>query len=132
MKRNVISYRRERARETLEEAKIVFQNKKLFATVNRIYYAIFYEVSALLLTRNISSSKHSGMRSLFNKEFIKTGIIPEKYGDFYNKMFEFRQRGDYEDFVEFNEKQVKNWLEMAEVFVNEVEKTMEKLLEGQK
>lgn len=48
MKRELIKYRRSRAKETLEEAKIFFENKKLFATVNRIYYAIFYEVLALL------------------------------------------------------------------------------------
>lgn len=117
MKKDVIKYRRERARETLEEAKIVFKNKKLFATVNRIYYSIFYEVSAFLLTKDMFSSKHSGIRDLFNKDFLKTGIIPERLGDFYNQMFEFRQRGDYEDFVEFNEEQVKDWLESAHNFI---------------
>lgn len=129
MKKDLIKYRRQRARETLEEAEIVFKNKKLFATVNRIYYAMFYESIALLLTRDLSSSKHSGVRSLFNKEFVKTGMIPENFGEFYNKIFEFRQRGDYEDFVEFKEEQVKDWLIMAEAFIKFVEKVIEKLIE---
>lgn len=79
----------------------MLNNKKLFAAVNRIYYAIFYEALALLLTKGLSSSKHSGARSLFNREFVKSGIISEKHGSFYNRMYGFRQRGDYEDFVEF-------------------------------
>ena len=42
--KNVIKYRRERAKETLQEAQIMLDNKKLIAAVNRIYYAVFYEV----------------------------------------------------------------------------------------
>ncbi len=121
----LIEYRKKRAIETLEEAKILFNNNKLFATVNRIYYSLFYSVIALLLLKNLSSSKHAGVKGLFNKEFIKTGIIPVVYGEFYNKMFEFRQRGDYEDFVEFKKEMVEQWLNMAEKFVTEIIKTID-------
>jgi len=78
MKNEIIGYRRERAKEALEEANIMFENNKLLATVNRIYYSIFYETIAILLTKDLFSSKHSGVRSLFNKEFIKTGIIKKR------------------------------------------------------
>jgi len=37
MKRELIDYRKTRALETLEEAKLLFNNNRLFATVNRIY-----------------------------------------------------------------------------------------------
>ena len=124
MKENVIKYRRERAKETLQEAQIMLDNKKLIAAVNRIYYAVFYEVCALLLTKGLSSSKHSGVRSLFNKEFIKTGIISEQYGDFYNRIFGFRQRADYEDFVEFESQKVKSWFESAKEFIDYIEKVI--------
>ncbi len=127
MKEEVVKYRRERARETLEEAEIMLKNKKLFAAVNRIYYAIFYEVLALLLMKGLSSSKHSGVRSLFNREFMKSGIISEEHGDFYNRMFGFRQRGDYEDFVEFDREEVKRWLDRAKDFINSVEQVIEKI-----
>jgi len=132
MKEKIINYRRERAKETLEEAKIMFDNSKLFATVNRIYYAIFYESVALLLTKGLYSSKHSGIRSLFNREFVKTGIVGEEFGDFFNKMFEFRQRGDYEDFVEFNKEDIKTWLEKAEEFIKVIDEIVAKAIEEQK
>ena len=132
MKEKIINYRRERAKETLEEAKIMFDNSKLFATVNRIYYAIFYEAVALLLTKGLYSSKHSGIRSLFNREFVKTGIVGEEFGDFYNKMFEFRQRGDYEDLVEFNKEDIKTWLEKAEEFIKVIDEIVAKAIEEQK
>ncbi|HLP57351.1 MAG TPA: HEPN domain-containing protein [Candidatus Deferrimicrobium sp.] len=71
--KDLIDYRREKAAETLENARLSLEKKHLFSSVNRIYYALFYEISALLKTRNLSSPKHGGIRSLFNQHFIKAG-----------------------------------------------------------
>ena len=128
MKEDIIKYRRERAKETLEEAEIMLDNNKLIAAVNRIYYAIFYEVIALLLTKELSFSKHSGVRSLFNKKFIKPGIISEEYGDFYNRMYGFRQRGDYEYFVEFDYEKVKSWFDNTKDFIDSIEQVIRKAM----
>lgn len=112
MNLDLINYRRKKAKDTLKDAKTMFNKVSLLTTVNRIYYAIFYEVSALLLTKDLSSSKHSGVRALFNREFVKSGIVKEKYADFYNRMFDSRQEGDYGDFVEFEiEKIISNIIE---------------------
>ncbi len=128
----LINYRRERAKETLKDAKVMLDNASLFSTVNRIYYSIFYEVTALLLIKGLSPSKHSGVRSMFNREFIKTGIVKEEYGDFYNKIFEFRQKGDYGDFVEFEKEKVKGWLEKAEECITALDKIIEYLMKKNK
>jgi len=66
---------------------------------------------------DLFSSKHSGVRALFNREFIKTGIVREKLGDFYNNKFEFRQKGDYGDFVEFEKEKVHDRLKKTEHFI---------------
>jgi uncharacterized protein (UPF0332 family) len=39
---------------------------------------MFYEVLALLHTKNLSSSKHTGVRALFNEHFVKAGIVPKE------------------------------------------------------
>lgn len=106
----------------------MLDNNKLIAAVNRIYYAIFYEVIALLLTKELSFSKHSCVRSLFNKKFIKPGIISEEYGDFYNRMYGFRQRGDYEDFVEFDYEKVKSWFDNTKDFIDSIEQVIRKAM----
>jgi uncharacterized protein (UPF0332 family) len=64
------------------------------------------------------------VRSHFNKEFIKTGIIAEKYGNFYNMVSGFRQRADYEDFVKFEHQKVKNWFNSAKIFMDLVGKVI--------
>ena len=80
----LIRYRRNRASETLEEARIMTNNAHYQGAANRLYYACFYEVNALLLKDGLSSVKHSGIRSLLNQKYIKTGSISEKAGVVYN------------------------------------------------
>lgn len=53
----------ERAREALSEANLLLQAGHLNTYVNRLYYACFYAVSALLVIRGISTSKHAHLRS---------------------------------------------------------------------
>ena len=123
-KKALSSYRMQKAIETLKDAKIVFGAGHLHSCVNRIYYSVFYAVNALLIRHGMYSTKHSGVLSLFHKEFVKTGIIDKKMGDFYSEIFVKRQKGDYDDFIEFNKTDVGNWLEQAEGFVKEVNKIL--------
>ena len=123
---DLIKYRRERAVETLEDARMMFERKRLFSAVNRIYYALFYEIIALLHTKNLSSPKHTGIRALFNQHFVKTGIVDVEIGKFYSKMFDLRQESDYDDLVYFEEEKVKDWLETAEDHMKKLEKCIDK------
>jgi uncharacterized protein (UPF0332 family) len=117
---DLIKYRIDRARESLEEARVLADSGHWNACVNRLYYACFYAVSALLSKHDLSSSKHSGIRSFFNQKFVKTGIFSKETAVIYNSLFERRQEGDYEVFITFKENDVKPWLEESEVFVNAV------------
>ena len=100
MKEELIRYRQKKAREMLEDAALLFQSGRLFSTLNRIYYALFYEVIAILLTADLSSAKHTGVRALFNEHFVRAGKVPVELDRFYSTMCDFRQKGDYGDFVE--------------------------------
>lgn len=113
----LVSYRLERARDALASAQILLQEKKLFSTVNRIYYAMFYAASALLLTKGLSFSKHTSVISNFSRVFVNTGLLEKNAGKFFSRMFKHRQRGDYQDLVEFNRADVEEWLDMAQQFV---------------
>lgn len=114
---DLIRYRLSRAEETLEEARLLAENKHGNATVNRLYYACFYAVLALLIRDGRYSSKHSGVRALFNVHFIKTGAISKEMARIYNDLFERRQEGDYDDFIVFDAADVQIWISEAESFV---------------
>lgn len=116
----IVQHRLRRAYEALEDAHILAREDRWNPCVNRLYYACFYAVSALLLRHNLSSYKHSGVRSLFNQHFVKTDRIARALAQGYNDLFARRQEGDYVDFVNFDGAQVKPWIEDAEQFVKAI------------
>src|SRR3989338_7970246 len=99
---------------------------KLFSTVNRIYYASFYAVSALLLTKGLSAPKHSGAIALFNREFVNRGILDKELGRFYNEIFEYRHKADYRDMTEFIKEDVGRWLNEAGDFIRRIREVVER------
>ena len=68
-KQTLISYRLERARESLDAAQLLFSNGMLTSSMNRIYYAMFYAVQALLVLHDASFSKHGKVKRYFNGRF---------------------------------------------------------------
>ena len=124
--RDLVLYRMSRANETLEDTRILADAGRWNACVNRLYYACFYAVSALLVRHGLTSSKHTGVRSLFNKQYVKTGKIPKDLARIYNDLFERRQEGDYIDFVRFQESQVLPWISKAEQLIGYITSLVEK------
>lgn len=106
----------------------MFEAGKINAYVNRLYYACFYAVSALLLTKGLTTSKHSYLRSLLHREFIKTGVIPADLGVHFDLLFNSRQKGDYSDFVKYKAEQVAAWLKPTEEFIDHIESIIQKLI----
>jgi len=122
----LVKYRLDRAREALDEAKILLERKHTNTYVNRLYYACFYAVSGLLLIDGYSSSKHSGIRALFHKHFIKSGIIEHEFGLTYDKLFDNRQKGDYADLYRFPLNEVSDWYSETCRFVDIIETIINK------
>jgi uncharacterized protein (UPF0332 family) len=118
---DLIKYRMERSRETAEEAELALNHNKLKLAENRIYYAIFYIVYALSILENFSTSKHATLKGWFNKEFVFTDKIDKKFYKIYNRAFDKRQEGDYDDFVTFEKEEVAEDFEHMKEFLDELE-----------
>lgn len=116
----LVAYRIDRAHETLDDARLLADQERWASCANRLYYACFYAVSALLLRHDLESSKHTGSRSFFNRYFVKTGEVSKELGKTFNDLYELRQEGDYVDLLHFEEDQVRPRVALAEVFVEEV------------
>ncbi|MEI8173292.1 MAG: HEPN domain-containing protein [Deltaproteobacteria bacterium] len=113
----LISYRMERSHESLRAAEIMLENNMLTFSMNRIYYAMFYAVQAVLVLREVSFSKHGQVKAYFNREMVKTSIFPIEMGRLYNKAFEYRQKFDYIDFSAPDLNMVSEYLEKARGFI---------------
>ncbi|NLZ04674.1 MAG: HEPN domain-containing protein [Phycisphaerae bacterium] len=118
--RELVAYRLQRASESIEDASILAGAGRWNPRVNRLYYACFYAVSALLASEGLSSSRHTGVRTLFNQHFVHAGKIDKETAKVFHDMFERRQEGDYVDFVRFDASQVQVWLPQVREFVRRV------------
>jgi uncharacterized protein (UPF0332 family) len=123
---DLIQYRLEKANQTLEDAKLLANAKRWNPCVNRLYYACFYAVSALLAKNEFNSGKHTGIRSLFNLNFVKTGLISKETAEIYNDLFDRRQEGDYADFVVFKEDQVGPRIAKTDNFIKAIVSILQK------
>lgn len=95
-KNELIQHRLSQARDSLREADVLLREGMSHRSVmNRLYYAMFYALLALLQDRQMGTSKHSGAISLFDREYIKTGIFDKQFSKALHRAFELRQKGDY-------------------------------------
>lgn len=124
-KKDLIKYSVEKSRQALKSAQDSISSENFETAQNRIYYAIFYAVSALAYKNNFTTSKHKQLIGWFNKKFIhEEKIFDKKMLDIYKDAFLKRQKSDYE-FLFFTDKnEVESSLEEAVFFVEEIEKVL--------
>lgn len=98
-----------------------FENKYYSTCQNRLYYAIFYIVSALAYKNDFITSKHAQLMGWFNKEFIyKNKIFDEKLFQIYKEAFADRQKSDYDFMYEPKPDDIKESIEDTKEFVETV------------
>lgn len=119
---DLIRYRMDRAEQTLIEAKTLGDSALWNGAINRLYYACFYIVDALLLAHKISHKTHAGTKHQLNLHFGKTGKIEPDVLKFYNDLFEDRFESDYGEFSNFTEDDFEYLLPQAESFIYLVRK----------
>jgi len=110
---------------SLETAELLYNNRRYHDVYNRLYYAGFYSVSALLLQLGFNPKTHAGLRSLFNRHVILAGLLPKEYSDTYNDLIEAREETDYEDLVEPDPSILSDWLPKVKRLVDAVEQLIQ-------
>ena len=121
-----ISYRLQKADESFADAELLAENGRWNSVVNRLYYASFYSVTALLLSGGIKSTTHDGCRTQLGLNFIKTGIIEKRYGKHFSKIFDLRQKGDYGDLFDYDKVTVEPLIVLTEEFIQEIKRHIQR------
>ena len=125
-KKNLALNRLKQAEESLDEAKYLYDGRKSpRSVINRAYYAMFYSILALLIFEQYASSKHSGVLSFFNSQFVKTGLIEKNLGRAVNKAIDLRQRGDYREEIDLRREMVEPFLDQARKFIDAIKNHLE-------
>jgi uncharacterized protein (UPF0332 family) len=120
-RQELVKYRITKARDTFNEVDLHIENKLWNTAVNRLYYACYYAVIALLVDKDIIAQTHSGVRQMFGLHFIKSGLIDKESGKFYSDIFDMRQTGDYDDYIDFNKEDVLDLIGPANELISKIE-----------
>lgn len=121
-KQDYINYRLQKADESFADAELLAENGRWNSVINRLYYASFYAVNALLLSRDINNTTHDGCRNQFGLNFIKTGTIDIRFGRHFSKLFDLRQKGDYGDLFDYDEVTVEPLIGTTKEFIQEIKR----------
>jgi uncharacterized protein (UPF0332 family) len=121
-RQSLINYRIRQARENQELVEFLFNSGKLTVTVNRIYYGIYYVLTALALKYRFETSKHLQLIAWFNKEFVASGKLEKKYGKILRNAYQNRRKGDYDAFMDFTTDEVETMIKDMQDFISEIQK----------
>lgn len=120
-KRALVSYRLDSTKEKLKAAIDLIEKGDYKDSVSRSYYAIFTAARALLATKQLDSSKHSGVIALFNQHFVKTRIVSKEASKWIEKAKIYREQADYGDFFIVSREEAEAQIQSAKRFIAEVE-----------
>jgi len=127
-KTEYIQYRLDTSYTTFEAARVLADNGFWNSAVNRLYYSVFYAISALLVVHDIHTKTHSAVKGQFSLHFVKTGAFDKKYGQLLSELFDWRQKGDYENIFEYDQESVEPLFipvkEMLDLIKAEIQKSI--------
>ena len=121
-KTEYVKYRIDSAFNAFEAAKVLAENGFWNSAVNRLYYAVFYAVNALLVQNEIHATSHSGTRSQFTLHYIKTGKLDKKFGKLLTELYDWRQNGDYENIFDYNAESVEPMFSLVIEMIEAIDK----------
>lgn len=124
VKDDVIKYWHEKAYEAIDSARRDFDEKRYSFAASRAYYACFYALTAVLLKEGHKFSKHTGVRSAFHRLLVKTGRVSRELGQFYDLLFDSRQRADYQELAKFTKEETEELITKATTFVDKMKELL--------
>ncbi len=119
----------EKSQRTLKAAKDLLEHNDFESASSRAYYSVFYILEALLLTKNLSFSKHSAVISAFSKHFVKEGVFPADFAKKIKTLRKDREISDYDYIVSINEEKAKEDIDNAEEIIKKIEIYLKKFMD---
>ena len=122
----IVSLELKRARETYDDIGCLISANRLNGAANRMYYAVFHAVCALLIHDGHQVSTHKGSHALFSLHYLKTGILPREYGQLYSQLQTMREESDYNCAYDVEMDEIEQRLKPAKRLIEDIERLVSK------
>ena len=117
----LVEFEVEKAHKLIDQFPIL-ENAELWDTLaNRVYYAVFHAVTALLIKNGLHAGSHQGVSVLFNKHFVKENLVDEKYGRLLARLENMREKSDYTCLFETTKEEVVPMIPQAKEMITIIE-----------
>lgn len=81
---------------------------------NRLYYAVFHAINAMLLIDGIKTGTHKGASVLFGKIYVLSGKFTREDGILYGQLQTMREKADYQNVFNLKEEEGRKLMESAD------------------
>ena len=110
----------EKAEKTFDDVLFCVRANKWETAANRLYYALFHAMSALLVSDGHQVKTHRGVLALFGEHYVRTGIFSKKDGALLSDLVIMRDNADYNCFFEADEEKLKPYLEPTRLLIEKI------------
>lgn len=115
-----VLYRIEKAKSTWDDALFCIDKEMWNMAANRMYYALFHTVSALLIANSIPANTHRGFHIQMNKYLVQDGTMTKEEARLVRHLFDLRHEDDYEDFIDATKEDVMEYLPEAKALIDKL------------
>jgi uncharacterized protein (UPF0332 family) len=91
---DLINLRVQQATDSLAEARLLLDKDMRRGAMDRVYFTMFYCACALLATKEFGPSRDGNVAAKFQREFVKTGLVPPEIGDRFKRATQLHQSAD--------------------------------------
>ena len=119
----IVAWWFEKADQDLASAGENLSAGRLQNAVRDAYFACFHAFSAVLIRAGRTFKKHSEVRAILHRDYVKGRKLAVEWGKHYDWLFDNRQKADYRPMVVFDIEQVKEIIEKSKGFVSEMQRT---------
>ena len=112
----------EKAKSTFAEHEGLTEKGYWNTLANRLYYALFHAVSAMLISDGREVGSHKGAAIRFHQYYVRTGIFTDEEGAFYSQMETLREKSDYNCFFKVSETKITACIEPTRLLIENIEK----------
>ena len=124
----MVSLEYEKALRFLNQARKNAEIEEWDVVANRLYYALFHAVSALLIHDGHKVGTHKGAVMVFGQHYVRTGIFSPQEGRFYSQLQTMREKADYNSNWQTTEDIILPVIEPVGLFIEKIRDRIKDLL----
>jgi hypothetical protein len=113
-----------KARQALDDARLLLEHDRAEAAVNRVYYAALDAARAALLAEDETPGSHAGVKTRFSYHFVRTERLPKETARILAEAETMRNRADYDAFAVFETAAAADLLADVERFVDAIDRLL--------